>query len=683
MLKASVPRASLMWLFIAHGLAIFPLFFNMPLWLPFVWAFSVVWRFQVFKGRFPFPSGKIKSTLALLSVVALVWSYAGDLSVEAMVAFLVVSFCLKLIELKSKTDVLLVLNIGFVVVASQFLFYQTITKALYALVSLTFLLAAWNGMYRVRALPIAVQLRKNLIFLAQCIPLMLVLFLVLPRFGQIWSVPLAKSVATTGFSDSMSPGDFSSLSRSNDPAFRVTLESIQGSSTSKQNQQNISETLLSSERYWRGLVLDEFDGRRWRFSGNIYGSGFSNSVTASIDSNQSRRYWEGDQENQTSKELEYTVLLEPHQRRWLFSLASPKRVTSSSLKLRLLDQNILQTLAPVAKRESYQVTSVLGAVRGAGKLSEKQYATNTQLPENKNPKTIALAEGLRAESETDEQIVEKILSLYQQSFFYTLQPPTLGSDSVDEFLFDSQRGFCEHFASSFVVLMRAAGIPARVVVGYLGGEVNPLENYILVRQSEAHAWAEIWLEESGWQRVDPTSAVSPLRIEMGLQEALGDSDQQLLSSSLFNAEIFNALRLRLDALNFEWQRWVLAYDTRRQAEVLERLLGGLDPWRIALFFVGGCGALMLIYLSWLLISSRVTYVSEEQKIYSRYLLTLSKRGQVPLKGETPFSFAARLAEEIPEERVMHKKVAQIYCAIAYENKKQQLPALKLAVANFR
>src|SRR5690606_13481206 len=198
----------------------------------------------------------------------------------------------------------------------------------------------------------------------------------------------------------------------------------------------------------------------------------------------------------------------------------------------------------------------------------------TQLPAGSNPRAVALARQWRSTGLSSQQVINEALRLFQQSFVYTMEPPVYGQHSVDEFIFAGQRGFCEHFSSSFVFLMRAAGIPARVVLGYRGGEFNSVEKYLMVRQSDAHAWAEVWLPERGWVRVDPTAAVAPSRIERGLRDAIDQSDSGLVEGGITRFLRFNLvmrMQQRWDAFSYLWHRWVLEYDTERQRGFIDRL----------------------------------------------------------------------------------------------------------------
>ncbi|MFT5084774.1 MAG: transglutaminase-like putative cysteine protease [Lentisphaeria bacterium] len=657
-----VSRTSLAWLLFAQGVSIIPLFFNLPTWLPAVWLLTVIWRFQIFRGAWPFPKARTKFVLAVVCVAGLLISYTGTIGVEPMVAFLVVSFVLKLVEMRSPNDVLLIVFIAFFSIAAHFIFYQTIFMAIYSAAAIVVLIFAWMGVYRTRPESFTRAFSRSLILFAQCLPLMLVLFLVLPRIGALWNVPLAQSIGTTGFSDSMSPGDFTALSQSQAPAFRVTFD-------------DPGRIPPQHKRYWRALVLDQFDGRRWQYSR-------TSSDYRLRRADAPPEFWGLYRGNPTS-ELRYQVLLEPHQQRWLFTLMAPLNVESSGLKVRFTDNFLVGSISPVASRSQYTVTSVLDYRGSPEGISNQERRQSLQLPRSANPKTLALAQQWLGSGASGMAIVQRALDMYRADFTYTMRPPPPGTNSVDEFLFYTRRGFCEHFASSFVTLMRAAGVPARVVVGYQGGELNPLENYLLIRQSDAHAWAEVWQEGQGWLRVDPTAAVSPLRIEQGLQQSLEDSEQSFMRSGIFSSKLFSMIRLRADALSYSWHKWVLAYDTRQQADVLKNLLGGTDVWRIAGFLLAVYGFVLTFTYLWLTWRGRIKYSTPEQQHYASYMRFLAKKGFVSQTGETPHAFAERVAVQKPLWRSQLVLIASTYSCIAYGGRCDQLAYLRSLIREFR
>lgn len=658
-----VNRNTLAWLLVAQAVSIFPLFVYLPLWVPLIWLFSLAWRVQIYRGAWSFPSNRVKAFVGFLSIVGLVLSYAGTLGVEPLVAFLVVSFVLKLLEVRTRGDVMLVVYVGFIAVAAQFLFFQTIVIAVYGFISVLILMSAWNCIYRSQPIAFKKQLWAATTLLLQSLPLMLLLFIVLPRIGSLWHVPLPNKTGVTGFSDSMSPGDFSSLSQSSAVAFRVTFDS-----------NNASAVPSRENWYWRGLILDSFDGRRWQHSE-------ISSYKQAAELNRIPDFWGLDLPPNPSV-FGYEVLMEPHQQRWLFTLMAPLAASSSGNKLYFTPGYLTKSYKPITSRSQYQVKSTLLYRAAASGISPYWRRKNLSLPAGSNPRSLALVKAWLEDGLNENAVIERALAMYRKSFTYTLRPPPLGTHSVDEFLFFTRKGFCEHFASSFVVLMRAAGIPARVVVGYQGGEVNPVDDYVIVRQSDAHAWTEVWLRGRGWVRVDPTAAVSPLRIERGLEASLAEEERGLVGP-MFSGAWINALQLRLDAMSYNWHQWVLGYDSERQSGLFQRLFGGAEAWRIGAFFVGIISSLLVLYFIFLTWKGTVEYKYPEQALYAKFIRKLQRKGFSPDVGETPLAFAERVSAENTDWAEQVRIITQLYLQIAYDEQGQLLQQLRCHIKTLK
>ncbi len=648
-----VKRETLAWMLISQGFTILPLFFFLPLWLPVVWLFSMVWRIQIYRGAWSFPSNKIKTLVGAFCIVLLFLSFSGKLAVEPLVSFLVVSFVLKLLEVRTQSDVLLVIYVGFITVATQFLFSQTALMAMYGAVSVVLLLSAWNCIYRTKGVTISRQFKNSSLLFFQSIPLMLVLFLALPRMGTLWHVPLPQS-ATTGFSDTMSPGDFSELSKSRKVAFRVSFEEN-------------SPIPPQSKLYWRALVLDYFDGRSWHYRPSIYSSIRTNSRTVPD-------IWDL-QIAPNSEYYRYTVLMEPHQHDWLFTLMPPVSVNSDQLKVHFSTDYLTKSFRPVSSRAQYRAVSAASYQAQTEQLSETRLRNLLSIPRSFNPESQTMVAQWQEQGLSPKEIVQESLSFFTDSFYYSLRAPALGRHSIDEFLFRTQRGFCEHFSSSFVFLMRAAGIPARVVVGYQGGELNPIENYILVRQSDAHAWAEVWLEGEGWLRVDPTAAVSPSRIELGLQSSL-DAEEKELVKPMFDAAFMAYARMQIDAFSYTWHKWVLAYDDESQSRFFNKLLGGASALHIGFFFLVTVAVTLFAYFLVFTWRGIPRFDYPEEKIYFGILKQLKKCGFEPFPYESPPVFARRVSEQRKDFAPHLLEFARLYEKIAYKSDIKALEFLK-------
>lgn len=644
-------RDKLAWLLVMQALLILPLLFSLPFWLWLVWAITALWRTQMFRGRWGAPGSLVKTLLALICAGGLFASYAGKTGTEAMVGLLVCAFSLKLLEVNSARDAQLLVFIGFIITATQFLFNQSPQAAAYAILCVVLLLASWRSLYLTHTQTTGLRLKRGAMILLHALPIMLVLFVVIPRLGPLWAIP-TQQTAKTGFSDSLSPGDLGNLALNRAPAFRVEFS---------------DQPPAPSQLYWRGLVLDSFDGRTWRM----------------------RDSWGVQPRNPSDKTgikrepIDYSIIVEPHGQPWLFSLMTPQRVNNPSNSIRITADSLLLNRIPVAQRMRYEVTSALQIDWPAPpQMNEMQRDFFTRLPADSNPQTRALAASWRNQNLVDEQIVARALALFNREFTYTLQPPLLGEHSVDEFLLVSKRGFCEHFASSFSFLLRAAGIPARVVVGYQGGRWNPVENYLLVSQSDAHAWTEVWIDGKGWQMIDPTAAVAPNRIEQGMNEALGESDQELIANAWQSSQLLYQLQLRWDAANYTWQRWVLNYDTDAQEGLLSRLLGGSEPWRITLWLIG-LGLVGAALFAWALLrNNQSTELRPETRAVKKLEHKLTQLGYQRKAGETLRDFIQRVLYSEPQFKTGLINIAELFEQIAYQNRTEHLVQLEQAIKQF-
>jgi transglutaminase-like putative cysteine protease len=398
--------------------------------------------------------------------------------------------------------------------------------------------------------------------LAWSIPLALLLFLFFPRLqGGFWALPQSED-AISGLGEEMSPGSISRLSESDEPALRVRFD---------------GPLPPPAERYWRGPVMHDFDGYTWRrrpglaarppalrFSGTPY---------------------------------RYDVTLEPATHGVLIALELPADSGTTGAYTQYSGDYQLLSLRPLLQTRSYHLVSYT-AHSDAAPLSPTLRGVDLRLPRERNPRAVALGRQLRASAADDAAFVTATLDhLKQGGFEYTLTPPKLSLDSVDEFLFDTKQGFCGHFASSFVTLMRAGTVPARVVTGYLGGEWNPMGRYLLLRQSHAHAWAEVWLEGRGWTRVDPTVAVAPERLTRDVFDLI-DNAGRSAARALRSAPWLGAIIQSFEALNAWWQDSVVGFDFRKQLAILQQFGFEDRDWRAIAIVLGGGASLWLLWIAW-------------------------------------------------------------------------------------
>ncbi len=641
-----IHRGNLFWLIAAQTASIIPLLFYLPKWVLLLWAIAIFWRLQIHRSALPFPSMFIKLFMAMGAVVGIAVNYSGQIGAEPMIAFLVCSFVMKIIEMRSRKDALIVLFIGFIAIATQFLFAQDLLAGIYGTFSLFVLLSAWSAIFHHDKLALRQYFFIGGKLVAHSAPMMLVLFVVMPRLGPLWAVPIPGGQGKVGFSDSVELGDVGNLVRSAEVAFRVSFNST---------------VPQLGDLYWRALILDEFDGLRW----TLHDANSSLVPMANLP----------EKKQAIGEFYDYSVILEPHQYRWLFTLGYARAAESAQLTVQQNSQFLMLSKKPVMQKAEYRVLASRDIAWP--NLTASEWRQNIQLPQNVNPQARHLVSQWLDEKLSVNAIMDKALSMYAKEFVYTLQTNPVKLNAIDYFLFQGKRGFCEHFASSFVFMMRAAGIPARVVVGYQGGDFNNREDYFIVRQSDAHAWAEVWLTGQGWVRVDPTAAVAPNRIDMGVSEALTQEDRKLLGGSWqFSAARF--LAKRWDALNYSWNRWVLNYDGNKQTGLLTKILGSADPLRVGLVLVLMCLLLILpiAFLHWW--RSRKKFEFAENKAMDRLFQKLAREGYQRAPGESVMSYLDRVALLIGPNGTILCALARAYEAHSYGGRAQLQKIQKLS-----
>ncbi len=613
----SIPRVSLTWLLVAQVLVIIPHLTHLPLWIIGLWLGSAAWRIQIFRMRARYPNAWVKGALMLAAAVGVFLSRGSLVGLDAGVVLLIAAFVLKLLEMRTRRDALVLVFLGFFVVVTAYLFDDSMLMAFYSLLPVTALLAALIGLQQsslaTQPWPTA---RLAASMLLQALPVMLLLFVFFPRMGPLWSLPVPNDKATTGLSNSMTPADVADLSRSAALAFRASFS---------------GDTPPRSELYWRALTLDQFDGRRWSQSDYAEFAPVAQ--------------WQ-----KQGEALSYSIVMQPSSQRWLFALDVAETTLEQT---RQMSDFRLQRRQPVDRSLIYQVTSWPQALREL-QPSQQTLRRALQLPEQGEPRSRAWAAQLKRDYPQPEQLVQALLSHFnREPYAYTLRPPTLGVNNIDDFLFATRSGFCAHYAGAMTYVLRAAGIPARVVAGYQGGEFNPAGNYVQVRQFDAHAWVEYWQAGQGWVSVDPTFQVAPERIDMGLEEALA-GEQSFLEDSPFsplryrNLSWLNELRLAWDNVNYGWQRWVLGYQSQQQLEFLQRWLGQVDAKSLVAGLVGGGGVLLGLLALWLF-KPWQRERDVQQRLFRRFEGLLTRHGVPRAPGEGPRDYAARAGLLLPAQ----------------------------------
>ncbi|MBI4938907.1 MAG: DUF3488 domain-containing transglutaminase family protein [Nitrosomonadales bacterium] len=635
-------------------------------WVSALCAVLLGWRAYLAYSGASLPPRWLLLAITLGGTGGILISFHTLFGREAGVTLLVLLAALKMLELRAARDAVIVIYLACFILITHFFYSQSISAALFMLATLPAIVATWlhlqNG-----ALSLNTRLRMAAVLLFQAIPLTLVLFILFPRVqGPLWGLP-QDAYASSGLDDKMSPGSLSRLSLSDAVAFRATFA---------------GKPPMREQMYWRGPVLWEFDGRTWT-PGKA-----GRAKPAQLDS--------------LDSPSEYTVTLEPHNKPWLFALEMPVRL---SIPSELTYDFQLHQKSAVPARLRYSVRSQLG-YRANAEEEPRQLQRALSVPGDLNPRARLLAAEWRIQAEAvpppqpshegkggnralagvDETIVRAALAHFnREQFRYTLEPLLLGANSVDDFLFGTREGFCEHYASSFVFLMRAAGVPARVVTGYQGGELNDLGGYFIIRQSDAHAWAEVWLRGRGWVRVDPTAAIAPARVQSGLAASLPDSAALPFFERNASPWLRN-LRFNLDALTNRWNQWVLGYDPERQFAFLTRMGMEAVTWqKMALNMLGGVALLVAAFALFMLRRLYARNTDAAQRLYLRFCRKLARGGIARAAHEGAQDFAARASRMKPQHAAAIADITARYLALRYGGQSESgaLAAMRRAVAAFR
>ncbi|SFD49531.1 transglutaminase TgpA family protein [Massilia yuzhufengensis] len=626
---------------------------HLPLWVSLLCAATLAWRGLVtLRGR------RMPPTLVLLPVAAAAmagvqFSYNTLLGRDAGVAMLVLLVAFKMLEMHARRDLYVVIFLCFFLVLTNFFYAQGIGTALLTVAAVLALLTTQLSFQFTGAVPpLRTRVAMGVKMLLFAAPITVLLFFVFPRLGgPLWGMPGpgGSGSAKSGLSERMAPGQLSKLAMSDEPAFRVRFE---GPVPDK------------AQLYWRGLVLDAFDGTAWTRGGSIpTRSGTSLSVRGAPQ--------------------RYEITLEPTTTRWLFALEMAGHMPEvPGYRARVSHQMELSSDRPLAQRVRYAMISYPDfALDGRDALDDpNQWLL---LPYGYNPKALAAGLALRKQAQPARRVEAVLRQFREQPYSYTLEPPLLGRHSVDEFLYGTRTGFCEHYSGAFVFLMRAAGIPARVVTGYQGGELNPIDGFVTVRQSDAHAWAEVWIRHRGWVRVDPTAAVAPERVHRNLAAAVEPPApfgiDALRGFSLFQQSgdsLLGRLRDAVGALNNGWNQWVLDYTPERQRGFMKELQQILSGWRIVALTMIGLGVLLLARFFY-----RRRATDPVEAVYSALCKRLAHLGLARAADEGPTAYAARIAamqQLAPPSREAAAEFLRRYSAWRYAPPQPALQRQRLA-----
>lgn len=649
MLAAPISFRNVCWLTLGLTMVAGPHVERLPWWISLLAILLAGWRLYLARFRLRLPGKWLLLLIVAFGTAGVYLHFRTIFGRDAGVALLIVMLTCKLLETRTQRDAILLSFMGYFLVITNFLYSQTIPTAVYMLGCIWVITATMIGLqYAGQPRSYRQQLRTSGLLLAQAAPLMLILFLLFPRVqGPLWGMPTDAYSRSSGLSDTMTPGSLSNLILSDAVAFRVSFQ---------------SPVPPPEKLYWRGPVLWDFDGRTWTAPRFAYGEPRFETHTSPV---------------------EYTVTVEPHSMRWLFALDLPGKVPPAASATG--DFQLLSNV-PVSNRIRYEMTSYLEYRYGVDD-STRALRRSLQLPSNYNPRTLAYAQSLRRQHPSDDKaVIREVLSLFRnQGYVYTLAPPLLGTHSVDEFLFQAKSGFCEHYSSAFAVLMRSAGIPARIVTGYLGGEINTVGGYLIVRQADAHAWTEVWLEKEGWVRVDPTAAVSPARVERGIGASVSLTDELPL---LMRGDypLLRRARLAWDSAANTWNQWVLGYSVDRQRQFLSRV--GLEDatWRsLTVILMAATGLATLVLAIFMLRRLRQRVRDPVKAAYLKFCGKLQRKGIARAPSEGASAYASRVAAARPDLDAAVKTFSDLYVALRYgpQRTEEGIGRLQRLVRDFR
>ncbi|WP_376690012.1 transglutaminase family protein [Wenzhouxiangella sp. EGI_FJ10409] len=628
-----LPFAPLAWTIAAFLIAATPHLLAMPPVLGLVVVLTCSWRLVAARQRWSPPPGWLRLILTLAAIALLAVSFGGLWGRRAATGLLCLMLAAKMLELYRIRDLRMVASVSLFLISTQFLFDE---KFVYLVYLFGGVVVVFTALHRIQGVELGHAsapggerrfLRDGAFMLLAGLPVALILFVTFPRLAEpLWGLPDEVMDGKTGLSDSMSPGSIAELFLDDSPAFRAEFE---GSPPPPR------------QRYWRGPVL-------WRFDGDTWQRAFMPARTPSVKVPPS------------PEDLHYSVQLEPHERHWLFALDYPVNTpeqSSISLDFQITRRDPVTTLTQYRMRSNPGFTDM-------PRLPETIRRLALDLPDDRNPRTLEMARDLRQRFDDDRALIEHVLDwLREEPFYYSLDASPLGRHSADEFLFDLREGYCEYYASAFAILMRGAGIPTRVVTGYQGGFWQESGEYLLVRNSDAHAWVEVWLDGNGWTRVDPTAAVSPARIQSGARSAAGDRA---------GLDWLRSLRNRYDRIQHIWNAWVLGFDAERQSRMM-RLLGmpGLSSTGMAVLMVATLGVVVLL-VAWAWFRQPSRSSDPAQRAWLKLQRRLRRRGLGPAIGETPLRWATRVAPRLSEgNRLL--ELAGAYCLIRYGDRGGDAP----------
>lgn len=617
-----LPSRALLWLLAGFLLLLLPQWDRLPPWLIAACLVLAGWRWLVQQGWVRLPGRWLRLAVMGSLIAGYVATVSGHFSVDTAASFFVLAVGMKWLETRTRRDFFVLFFILVYLAAVNFLFKQGIGWTLVTLTAVVILMVGlqslhtpdrtgntWKGLRRLGGM------------MLKTLPVVLALFIFFPRMAPLWSVPLVSGQARSGLSDSMTPGDISSLAQSSERVFRVTFGGA---------------IPAHRDRYWRALILDRFDGDTWR----------------QWQDEPQRRLGRVDMDAGIGDLAgnQYDVLMEASGQRWVYALNHSRSVSGNITEV---PGGLFRLDRPADTSIRYRM-ALEPAQDDPGALSPSERRRYLQLPEQGNARSRELARQMLREAGSDLDYARGILERFQQQpYFYTLRPPTMPDDPVDALLFDVQRGFCAHYASATAFLLRSAGIPARIIGGYQGGAAGADDAYLIVRQYDAHAWVEAWFDGRGWVRIDPTAAIAPDRIESGLRDAVADEgsfleDEWASPQRYGDVAIVQWMSLQMDRINYNWQRWVVGYQGQSQLDLMKHLPGNLGLKELGYITAALVGlALMVAGIVTTLRYGRTRSADPVTALIGRWVQALQHRGVEVPAGATPDQLARLTSQQAP------------------------------------
>ncbi len=631
-MEQSVNQRTLIFLLVSIGLITLPHVNHIPLPLFGFFSFIFIWRFIGIWKRKILPDNLLIFFLTVSSVVLLYSQHQGILGRDAGTSLFVTALGLKLLEVNKERDIYLVNYLAFIVACSQFLYQQSLFMAGYILLVCCVLLATLVSINSLKPdTVLAMKTAAKIIF--QAIPISVVLFVLFPRIeAPRWMFFNQSNTAKSGLTDVLEPGSISNLGLSDKLVFRAKFE---------------GQPPPPIQRYWRGPVFSYTDGKRWTETKKLFFKKYQDTPTYSGFSYQ------------------YTLMMEPQKKNWVFALDMPTSYPSS------LKQNALYQLINPKNSNAvaeYKLTS--NTRYNTGYITKVEFKDNTQLPGKPSQKINQLVEKLQGFDASAEVYIQAVLNHFrQEDFYYSLKPPLMEENPIESFLFDNRIGFCSHYATAFVYLMRVSNIPARIVSGFQGGELNKVGGFLEIREANAHAWAEVWLKNKGWTRVDPTASIAPERIEQDV-----NIDLQILTGSVSFSAInidsktlswMKKVRQTWNSLDYNWHRWVINYTSNSQSQFLSSM--GIKDIKSMIYWLVLITGFITLLLAWFILSTKSSKTDKEVILYQLFCKKLIKAGFNKNKAETAQQFAMRISNQRPDLAKPIENITVLYTRLRYEN----------------